>query len=161
MVGYQQEMPHLQSGHWNPTDPWQLIAHIDSCSFGSGLVNSPSPPLCVGGGELCQTPLFPSASLNEPAFWDRGINKAHSPTTLRDGGLMHRQVDWRLVVWTLLDVKGRSRHMWTDVLRFHTILSDCVPYVHFSIQPPKERTLWLPTSPAQCGVLRSFLCHYI
>lgn len=78
---HQQEMPHLQSWHWDPTDPRQLIAPVDSRSFGSFLLIL----LPLRGGKLCQTPPFsPSASVNEPAFWDssdRRINKAHPRTT--------------------------------------------------------------------------------
>lgn len=148
VVGYQQEMPHLQSGHWNPTDPRQLIAHVASCSFGSGLVNSPSPPL-LAGGALPNTPL--SLCITQWACLLRQLRQRDQQSTLTyntERWGVDAQIGGLKVVWTLLDVEGRSRHMWTDVLRLHMILSDCVPYVHLHTASKREDTLTtnLPSS---------------
>lgn len=121
-------------------------------------------------GKSCQTPLFPSASLKEPAFWDSrggGINKAH-PTynTMRDGA-----VDAQTGGWTELKVSSKGLcWMWRVVEE--TCMDGCAEVSHNSVRSctpayispyscQEKGRSWLPTSRAQCGVLGPFLCQYI
>lgn len=119
-----------------------------------------------GGGRLCQTPPLPplhhSTSL---PFWDscdRGINKAHSPTTQRGMGVdaFARWLDWRLVEWTCWMSKVGA-DVYGQMCWGFTWFCQIVHPVYISPYSHRERTLWPPTSPAQCGELRPFLCHYI
>lgn len=108
-------MPDLQSGHWDPTDPWQLITCVDSCSFGSGLINSPNASPQGTAGALPNTPL--SLRITQQACLLRQLRQRDQQSTLthntmRDGGwCTDMWLDWRLVVWTLLEVEGRSRNV--------------------------------------------------
>lgn len=94
VAGNQQEMPHLQSGHWDPADPRQLIAPAGSCSFGSSLWFLLPPP-AGSVRKLCQTsPLFPPTPLHQSV-------SLPSETVVTEGSTKHTYIqhnkEWPLV----------------------------------------------------------------
>lgn len=150
VVGHQQEVSHLQSGHWDPADPGELIAPVHSCGFRSALlILHRLPP---GGGALPNT--LPSSCITQRACLLRQLLQRDQQSTLTyntkrdDRGRGGWCTDTgRSAEWTLLDVNGREC-MDRCAEASHDSVRLCTP-VHISPYSHKESTNLL----AQCGVL--------
>lgn len=161
VAGYQQEMPHLQGGHWDPADPRQLIAPAGSCSFGSSLWFLLPPP-AGSGRKLCQTTpfLFPPPPLCISQWacllrrsWQRDQQSTPTYNTIRNG---HSCAVW-WPEWTagcqswLVASRSERSHMdgWVDTQSFGVRLFTCLPR-------PDTTNL-----SVQRGAFRLLLCLYI